>query len=366
MIFHEDKSSVPLAAAALALAAALSVAQTDHGGHAKVSTAAKNSAVELADEKHLRNVKQLTFGGENAEAYFSGDGQRLIFQAKRDGRQCDQMYTMRADGSDLRMVSTGGGTTTCAYIFPSGKRVLFSSTHLAAQSARRAPTAHVVTSGRSTYVRHLHGAARRHGREASDLDARLRRRGHVSADGKKIVFTSTRDGDLDIYTMNADGTERPASDERRSATTAARSSRPTATKIVYRAHHPKTPRTIERTANCSPRTLIEPNRFELWVMDADGSEQAAGDELGRRELRALLAPRTAGASSSRRIITNPRSRNFDLYLVNLDGTGLERVTYERELRRLPDVLARRQETGLRLEPQRRHRGRHERLHRRLD
>src|SRR5215207_11494107 len=129
----KTKVLFPLVAACMTLAAALSLAQTGNqsGGAPSAHGGGGSAAVEMAGEKHLRNVRQLTFGGENAEAYFSGDGRRLTFQSKRDGRQCDQIYTMRADGSDLRLVSTGGGATTCSYIFPSGKRVLFSSTHLA-------------------------------------------------------------------------------------------------------------------------------------------------------------------------------------------------------------------------------------------
>src|SRR2546427_779237 len=90
-----------------------------------------NTELALPQEKHLRNMKQLTFGGENAEAYFSGDGKKLIFQSTRDGRACDQIYTMNIDGSDVRMVSTGKGRTTCSYFYPDGKRITYSSTHLA-------------------------------------------------------------------------------------------------------------------------------------------------------------------------------------------------------------------------------------------
>src|SRR5438445_11838528 len=84
----------------------------------------------LPQEKHLRNVKQLTFGGQNAEAYFSGDGRKLIFQSTREPYQCDQIFTMNLDGSDVHLVSTGKGRTTCSYFFPNGKRILYSSTHL--------------------------------------------------------------------------------------------------------------------------------------------------------------------------------------------------------------------------------------------
>src|SRR3989441_8371073 len=94
------------------------------------SSSIQTSDLALPQEKHLRNVKQLRFGGENAEAYFSSDGKKLIFQSTRDGRECDQIYTMNIDGSDVRMVSTGDGRTTCSYFFPGDKRILYSSTHL--------------------------------------------------------------------------------------------------------------------------------------------------------------------------------------------------------------------------------------------
>src|SRR3954453_23261847 len=85
--------------------------------------------LSVAGEKHLANIKQLTFGGENAEAYFSFDGKQLIFQSKRDGRACDQIYRMNIDGSNVKMVSNGEGRTTCSYFFKGGKGVLYASTH---------------------------------------------------------------------------------------------------------------------------------------------------------------------------------------------------------------------------------------------
>src|SRR5207253_10693798 len=90
----------------------------------------QSTDLALPQEKHLRNMKQLTFGGENAEAYFSADGKKLIFQSTRDGRECDQIYTMNIDGSDEKMGSTGDGRTTCSYFFSCDKRILYSSTHL--------------------------------------------------------------------------------------------------------------------------------------------------------------------------------------------------------------------------------------------
>ncbi|PYS58450.1 MAG: hypothetical protein DMF74_23785, partial [Acidobacteria bacterium] len=94
------------------------------------SASTQTGDLALPREKHLRNMKQLTFGGENAEAYFSADGKKLIFQSTRDGHECDQIYTMNIDGSDVKLVSTGEGRTTCSYFFPGDKRILYSSTHL--------------------------------------------------------------------------------------------------------------------------------------------------------------------------------------------------------------------------------------------
>src|SRR3954463_685842 len=91
----------------------------------RVTARQADNSLALPAEKHLRNMRQLTFGGENAEAYFSGDGRQLIFQSKRDGRACDQIYTMSADGSNVQMVSTGEGRTTCSYFFPKKRRILY-------------------------------------------------------------------------------------------------------------------------------------------------------------------------------------------------------------------------------------------------
>src|SRR6266571_2892167 len=98
-----------------------------------------DDSLRLPEEKHLRNVRQLSFGGENAEAYFSADGRKLIFQSTRDGHQCDQIYTMNIDGSDVKLVSTGYGRTTCSYFFPNGKRILYSSTHLGSKQCPPRP-----------------------------------------------------------------------------------------------------------------------------------------------------------------------------------------------------------------------------------
>jgi TolB protein len=293
-------------------------------------TAAAPAPDELAlpAEKHLRNVQQLTFGGENAEAYFSGDGRELIFQAKRDGRQCDQIYTMGGDGANIRMVSTGMGKTTCSYFFPKKQRILYSSTHLGAKECPPAPDYK-----RTGYVWPIYPTydiftARPDG---SDLKQLTKTPGYdaeatVSTDGKKIVFTSMRDGDLDIYTMDADG-----KNVRRLTSELGYDGGPFFSRdgrqIVYRSYHPQTPKEIERYRQKLAENVIEPTVFEIWVMNADGTNKRQVTRLGAASFAPYFLP------DARRIIfasnvNDPKGRNFDLYMVNLDGTNLERVTFE--------------------------------------
>src|SRR5919107_2872699 len=287
----------------------------------------KPSPVELASEKHLRNVKQLTDGGENAEAYFSGEGGRLIFQSKRDGAECDQIYTMRADGSDVRMVSTGKGRTTCSYFFPRGGRILYSSTHLASEKCPPPPDysrgyVWAVYPSYDIYTAKEDGSDVRQLTKTEGYDAEAT----TSADGKKIVFTSMRDGDLDIYTMDADGRNVRRLTTELGYDGGAFFSRD-GRRIVYRSYHPKTPEQVERYRARLAENVIEPNVFEIWVMDADGRNKRQVTSLGAASFAPYFTP------DGRRVIfssnhPNPRGRNFDLYLVNLDGTGLERVTYD--------------------------------------
>ena len=165
-------------------------------------------------EKHLRHVKQLTFGGQNAEAYFSSDGQRLIFMSTREPYKCDQIFTMKTDGSDVRLVSTGRGRTTCGYFYKDGKHILFSSTHRKDDACPPRPDySHgyvwAVYSAYQIFYATDDGRIEKALTEPPGYNAEAT----LSADGRKIVFTSSRDGDLDIYTMNADGSNVQRLDE---------------------------------------------------------------------------------------------------------------------------------------------------------
>jgi TolB protein len=284
------------------------------------SSAAASGAVP---ESHLRDIRRLTNGGENAEAYFSADGRKLIFQSTRDGRRCDQQYVMNVDGSDLRRVSTGTGKTTCGFFYANDERILFGSSHALQTECPERPDPS------KGYVWPLDPfdiyTARPDGSDLRRLTSYgvYTAEAVVSPDGKRIVFTSLKDGDLDIYTMNVDG-----SDVRRLTTTPGYDGgpwwSPDGTKIVYRAWHP-VDSALTSYRDLLAQRLVRPNRMELWVMNADGSDQRQITRLGGANFGPSWTP------DGRRIVFSsnyrqPRSGNFDLFLVNVDGSGLEQVT----------------------------------------
>lgn len=277
-------------------------------------------------EKRLRNIRQLTFSGENAEAYFSADNRWLIFQSQEGEGNCDQIYVMDFEGKNHRRVSTGGGKTTCAYFFPDGDRILYSSTRAAGPHCPPPPD---YSRG---YVWRLEPefdiyTARRDG---SDVRRLTNHPGYdaeatISRDGKNIVFTSVRDGDIDIYTMDADGSNlRRLTDEL--GYDGGPFFSPDGTKIVYRAHHPQDPPEIAEYKELLKTGKLRPRRFELLVMDADGGNKRQITANGAANFAPFFHP------DGRRIIFasnlhEPEGRNFDLYLIHLDGTGLERITH---------------------------------------
>jgi Tol biopolymer transport system component len=283
-------------------------------------------------ESHFANVRQLTFGGENAEAYFGPDGRWLIFQSTREGRACDQQYTMRVDGSQLQRVSDGTGKTTCGYFIEGGKRILYASTHAKQTACPPRPDrsrGYVwALDPFDIYTADLDGSNRKPITQYGVYTAEAT----LSPDGRRLVFTSLKDGDLELYTMNVDG-----SDIRRLTNAPGYDGgaffSPDGAQIVYRAWHP-TGDSLTVYRELLSQQLVRPNRMEVFVMNADGSNQRQVTNLGGANFAPFFTP------DGKRILfssnhKNPRNRNFDLYLVNLDGSGLEQVTTDTEFDGFP-------------------------------
>ena len=286
----------------------------------------QDNQLALPAEKHLRNLKQLTFGGENAEAYFSSDGKQLIFQSTREGHGCDKIYSMNIDGSNVKMISNGDGRTTCSYFFPGQQRVLYSSTHL---GDKQCPPRPDYSKGYvwAVYPTFDIFTAKPDG---SDLKQLTTTPGYdaettITLDGKKLVFTSMRDGDLDIYTMDANG-----KNVRRLTNELGYDGGPfwsyDGKQIVFRANHPKTDAEKADYSELLKQNLIRPTTLEIWIMNADGSNKRQVTSNGKANFGPYFFPdgkRVIFASN----MHDPRGRDFDLYKINTDGTGLERITF---------------------------------------
>jgi Tol biopolymer transport system component len=308
------------------LLAAVACATTAPGSAGRAQAPAAATALALPQERRLANVRQLTFGGENAEAYFSFDGTRLSFQATRDGLSCDQIFVMRTDGSEARMVSSGKGRTTCAYFLPGDARVLYASTHLGGDACPPKPDfsrgyVWALYPDYDIFVSDLASGTLTRLTSTPGYDAEAT----VSPDGKRVVFTSVRDGDLDLYSMNLDGTDvRRLTSEPGYDGGAFYS--PDSKMIVYRASRPADGAALARYKELLGKGLIEPRALEIWVMNADGSGKRQVTSNGAANFAPFFTP------DGKRIIfssnvADPKGRNFDLYLVGVDGSGLERVTF---------------------------------------
>jgi Tol biopolymer transport system component len=276
-------------------------------------------------ERHLQNVKQLTSGGENAEAYFSPDGRQLIFQTNPGAPgTCDQIFTMNVDGSGKRQI-TRSGRTTCGYFYPGGKSIVYASTHLGSAECPPRP------SFARGYVWPIYASYDifRAASDGGDVQRLTNTPGYdaeatIGPDGR-IVFTSVRDGDMEIYSMNADGsdvrrlTNRPGPDGGPWFS-------PDGQQIVFRGRPITEPKELADYQGLLKEELWRPTTLEIFVMNRDGSNLRQVTHLGG----ANFAP--AWHPDGRRIIfasniRDPKGRDFDLFLVSLDGTGLEQVTF---------------------------------------
>lgn len=278
-----------------------------------------------AGERHLANIRQLTFGGNNAEAYFSRSGKQLIYQwQEKVDAGCDQQYVMNIDGSGKRRVSNGLGRTTCGFFYQDDRRILYSSTF---QHDPACPAPPDKSAGYVWPVGHLEiYTAKADGSDLRQLTSNgaYNAEATLSPDGKRIIFTSTVDGDIELYTMNVDGSDVRRITHRVGYDGGAWFS-PDGKRIVWRAAYPKTAADTADYQGLLARRLVRPARVEVWVADADGSNAKQITQLGGANFAPVFTP------DGKKIIfssnyEHPRSGNFDLYLINPDGTGLEKIT----------------------------------------
>jgi TolB protein len=275
---------------------------------------------------HLDNLKQLTFGGQNAEAYWAPDGKRLIFQSTRDGNQCDQEYIMNADGSNVHMVSTGKGVTTCGYFLADNKHFVYASTHEAgpacpAPADRSRGYVWAVYPGFDIYLADETGKIEKKLTTAPGYDAEVT----VNWKTGRMLFTSLASGDLDIWTMNTDG-----SAKKRITTGEGYDGGPVfsrdGSKMVWRAYRPDTPEKVSSYRALLKDNLTTPMKMELWIADSDGSHQKQLTNFGC----ASFAP-TFTVDGKKILFSSNKDkcdgRQFELYMINPDGSGLEQVTH---------------------------------------
>jgi len=277
------------------------------------------------ERRHLSNLRQLTFGGENAEAYFSFDGERLSFQSSAN-HPCDQIYTMNLDGSGQMLVSTGQGRTTCAHYMPDGGSIVYASTHLADAECPPVPGMEQgyvwpVYDSYDIFRVNTDGTGLVQLTDAPGYDAEAT----VGPDGR-IVFTSVRDGDMEIYSMNGDG-----SNVRRLTNLPGPDGGPffsaDGSKIVFRGRHPEPGPELDDYFALLGEGIWRPTSLEVFVMDSDGSNLVqvtdSGDGANWAPFFTPEGERIIYASNA----ADPTGNNFDLFLINVDGTGLEQVTF---------------------------------------
>jgi len=289
-----------------------------------------------ADERetHLRNITQLTFGGQNAEAYFSADGKQLVFQSTRDSFPCDQIFTMPSTGGTPTLISTGKGRTTCSFWAPDGQSIIYASTHLGGSECPPEPD---FSQG---YVWAVYGSYELFlvRPDGSNLTRLTSSPGYdaeavYSHDGKTILFTSSRDNDLELYTMRPDGTDVRRLTHHVGYDGGAFFS-PGDSLICWRADHRDDSAGQADFQALLAQDLIRPARLELFVMRADGSNQKQVTNLGGANFCPFFTPDASGIIFSSNHHAKD-GREFDLFLVNLADGKVEQITFTPEFDGFP-------------------------------
>jgi Tol biopolymer transport system component len=303
---------------------------------ATVSTYSFNSTDTLSypNETHLQNVQQLTFGGDNAEAYFSFDGKWIIFQRTqpKDGILCDQMFIGKVPKAgekfEYKLVSTGKGRTTCGAFMKDGKHIIYASTHQGADSCPPVPDRKKygnkyiwpLYDSYDIFMADLNGKIVKQLTTSKGYDAEAT----LSPDGKKMLYTSTKDGDIELYIMDL-----KTGNEKRVTNTMGYDGgawySPDGKKLIWRASRPKTEAEIKEYKDLLAEGLVAPTNMEVWISDADGNNARQVTQLGQANWAPCYMP------DSKRIIfasnhEYKRGFPFNMYTISEDGTGLSKVS----------------------------------------
>lgn len=277
-------------------------------------------------EKYFKNLQMLTQSGENAEAYFSFDNKKLIYQASVGDMECDQIFVMNTDGTNNKMVSTGKGRTTCAYFYPGDDKILYASTHHFDDGCLPPPDRSKgyvwkLYDEFDIFMSDFDGSNIVQLTNSSKYDAEAT----ISPKGDKIVFTSTRDGDPELYVMDLDGSNQTRLTSIKGYDGGAFFS-PDGNRIVFRASRPETEEELKDYDELVKENLLRPTKFEIFTINADGTDMKQITNLGKASFAPFFHP------SGKKIIFSSNygaasPRDFNLFLINDDGTGLEQITF---------------------------------------
>ncbi len=300
--------------------------------HATGPSASEGEGLLPEEGKHLKNLRRLTRGGEDAEAYFSPDGKSLVLQSNREGHEFDQIYIMNSDGKQLYRRSPGPGKTTCSFFTPDGERIVYATTHLE-------PNAKLGSYDPSKGEMWVLDAAydvvscKRDGTDLVRLTDAPGYDAECAASRKtgQIVFCSMRTGDPELFVMNADGT-----DEKQLTSTKGYDGGPffsvDGTKIIWRTYRPSTPEQEQEYDDFISRGAVGRWPMDIWIMNADGSEKQRITTRGRDERRTCWAPYLHPDMKTIVFVSTSTPPgggrpNFDLHTIGVDGQNLERITY---------------------------------------
>ncbi|HTD94505.1 MAG TPA: hypothetical protein VK644_11850 [Chitinophagaceae bacterium] len=294
--------------------------------------------VHYPEETHFKNLQQLTFGGDNAEAYWSYDSKYLVFQRTnpKEGLNCDQIFIGKVpekagDKFQVRMISSGKGRTTCPFFTKDGKYIIYASTHLGADTCPPVPDRKKygnkyiwpLYDSYDIFMADLNGKIVKQLTHSKGYDAE----GTLSPDGKKMIYTSDKDGDIDLYIMDL-----KTGSEKRVTNTLGYDGgawfSPDGKKIIWRASRPTGDSAVKEYKDFLAQNLVAPTNMEVWVANADGTNPHQVTSYSQANWAPAFLP------DSKRIIfasnhEYPRGFPFNLYTINEDGSDLHKISRDK-------------------------------------